>query len=1059
MSKDYSANRKFNSWTFMKNDRMYDAINMYGHKISQLGIFEFMVDATGTITGTVPTKLLYRINKWPHIKWYLTVRNDGTNSIFLAILNNTGGAQDKFMTEITRILDLYPWCAGLDVDLERGGGVENKVKAAALFFRISNIVHTRVTNNLLHVALPPMTGVDTSIGGETWCDYASMNAVADAVSIMSYGYAWAGSAPGPMSPISWVNDVFDYAVQVIAPEKIFLGIPAYGFRWQIDHTPAPGGYRGSTGLTYYGALGWVNGDYNHTGDLPPQPMIPFAAMWDDEDKVPYIYVHVYDYLQGAEGTLVSPMAQDSYGKKNFVTAYSKEIKKTSTGIVATINAPQYNSISGAYTETATRISPRLPEGIETPMEAIYTFSVPSTGTYDIAIHANFPWFNQNSLDISLDGVITTLDETRQWYPFYRFDHWVVWKSGVNLSAGNHSIIVTGGGQSANGTQFWGFEVAESIVCTPSGGEASFTMLPKQLMGKNGVLTEPATNWKVTLETLRRDPDSALIWYEDFKDYGVTGILPSQYYKINSGTWFVYNDPEDLRPRPFSWVIGSGEFQLDYSFFSEVHVRARVGFTAGSAGRSGLYFGNLFLCLNMNAQALELYENEVLKGSYAMVIQSDEVRQFEMRVRGTTCKVYSGYGSDLRFTAIVGSQLGSVGIRSDVACRVEQLRLGDAWYYEPYERVKVQLPGGITEDFGRVDRTNVTWDDTYQIFRVNTDAEEPSTRTVTIPMEYDYFHSRELDLITGQEYPIKILSEDKNVWNTMLFLGDKDGFSIIYYNDADTIQALAYKAAYDWRVNGIALWSLGQEDMAVWKILPQVITSPDIMPQGFPRQIADGLVEDNIHFKYKFDGSDPTLVLTGAQISTTDGRFRGKSLDCLTGSATLPKIPLQGAWGPRTIHIWVKPTAFDVAATATWKIVATQRTSGDRGYSFALYNGGLIVRAYDSTGTKVLENPSAPCPLVADKWQLVTFAHGVDPDGTGTQRATYDVIIDSALKYAGTMLFNNTSIAYGVNTWQLGNMGTLYPYKGKIGGMFIDETRWTALQTGNYFGNVDKVAAL
>ena len=40
-------------------------------------------------------------------------------------------------------------------------------------------------------------------------------------SIMSYGMAWAGSAPGPVSPRSWLEGIYDYATQVMDSDKIF----------------------------------------------------------------------------------------------------------------------------------------------------------------------------------------------------------------------------------------------------------------------------------------------------------------------------------------------------------------------------------------------------------------------------------------------------------------------------------------------------------------------------------------------------------------------------------------------------------------------------------------------------------------------------------------------------------------------------------------------------------------------------------------------------------------------------------------------------------------------
>jgi len=37
--------------------------------------------------------------------------------------------------------------------------------------------------------------------------------------------AWAGSAPGPVSPRDWLEGIYDYAVRVMNPEKIFLDCP------------------------------------------------------------------------------------------------------------------------------------------------------------------------------------------------------------------------------------------------------------------------------------------------------------------------------------------------------------------------------------------------------------------------------------------------------------------------------------------------------------------------------------------------------------------------------------------------------------------------------------------------------------------------------------------------------------------------------------------------------------------------------------------------------------------------------------------------------------------
>ena len=267
-------------WTFMGNARMYEALRDYGDRISQIGLFSFKVRATGEIyeSGVAISDMLTYINKWPHIKWLLTVANDGANSIFRALRDNTNGAQEMFLSEIIRIMEKYPWCDGIDIDLERGDGYSTHAASTAMFQNIYNTVKNYDATKHMNICLPGMTSVNGSVGGENWCVYGDLDAYCDTASIMSYGMAWAGSAPGPVSPRSWLEGIYDYATKVMNPDKMFLGMPAYGWNWQIYDTPENLGktYRG-TSNTYYAAKLWMTGGYNFTDDAPPQP-ITFAPI-------------------------------------------------------------------------------------------------------------------------------------------------------------------------------------------------------------------------------------------------------------------------------------------------------------------------------------------------------------------------------------------------------------------------------------------------------------------------------------------------------------------------------------------------------------------------------------------------------------------------------------------------------------------------------------------------------------------------------------------------------------------------------------------------------------
>lgn len=474
---DYLKGKRCMVWSFMGNTRMYQALRDYGDRIDTVGIFTFEVDITGTITetGTSISSMLTYINRWPHIKWLLTIMNHGTASIFTALRNNTSGAKDKFLTEIIRIMEKYPWCAGVDIDLERGGGYENKDAANALFRDIYNTVKAYDSSKLVNICLPGMTGVQGSVGGENWCVYEDLNPYCDTAAIMSYGMAWAGSAPGPVSPRDWLEGIYDYAVRVMNPEKIFLGLPAYGWNWRIHDTPENLGitYRGISN-TYYAAKLWMTGGYNFTDDGPPQPMIPIIAYWDDYDKVPWALPHVYDYMEGWDAvSRTYPLLEESYSRRRYLTAYSKQ-QKTEFG---TIFIDRSGGTPDNYFGNVSVSSQFITLGDEG--EATYEFEIESAGFYDVAIRFSFPFWDKNTIHVSLDGINKVFSESRLWWPYWRTTCWSSLASSVYLSAGTHTVTVS---SSVTGVQFYGFRVCSSFSEEPSAGEADFMLSPRQFKG-------------------------------------------------------------------------------------------------------------------------------------------------------------------------------------------------------------------------------------------------------------------------------------------------------------------------------------------------------------------------------------------------------------------------------------------------------------------------------------------------------------------------------------------------------------------------------------------------
>lgn len=161
-------------------------------------------------------------------------------------------------------------------------------------------------------------------------------------------------------------------------------------------------------------------------------------------------------------------------------------------------------------------------------------------------------------------------------------------SSVYLSAGTHTVTVS---STVTGVQFYGFRVCSSFSEEPSAGEADFMLSPRQFKDVNGLMVQPDRGFKLTTEVLRRKPDSALIWYEDFRD---ENPLPSSYWTTLSGEWEVWQNKNDPATRPYSQLDGHGRLAWKYNGFSDVHLRARLAFPSDGSGRAGIFLWRTLL---------------------------------------------------------------------------------------------------------------------------------------------------------------------------------------------------------------------------------------------------------------------------------------------------------------------------------------------------------------------------------------------------------------------------------------------------------------------------------
>lgn len=825
-----TLHREFLTW--IRTSEQLSVVDQFGNKFSAVCLFWFDIQADGTLKGAINNldaamEQARQIHeKWPHIRWLLTIKNDGLSSRIDPIVKNQQGEQDRLISEIHRILDQYSWVDGLDLDFERLPN-DQVERIYQLYQRLYVEVKNRTSNRYVHLDLPPMYGPYDTIGPEKWCSYERLKGLCDTAQIMTYGFAWAGSSPGPTSPIDWQKKVMSYACNAFQPQQVYMGVPAYGYRWEISNYPKNAGrsYRGFGG-GFPDFLRWMMGELSHTdsyrGGAETQAYIPFFSFYDQQDAVHQLFLHVYDYVDAGEDEDATDLHNGTFEERPFLTSYAKTQKTTFEGIVSDKNVANVELVQGAMIKESTFITPRKPTTGETEGYAKWTFSIAQAGTYDLVSQVQFPWFDRQKLMIKIDGNPYIIGDVPQHYPYHRVVHWFK-MARLTLTAGNHVLEVLGEG-SQYGTVFYGFRVCQRFQERHHAGEALFTLRPRKFIDRDQNLAWPYQNkFKLTLETVRRPPQSALIFYDDFRDW--QNQLPSDKYTIQSGTWKINKDPNDTNHRPYTWITGSGKFTISYSQFKDVSTEANISLTKN--GKAGVVFQDLWFCINTNylGGRYELYQGSNLLAFQWPngTLENHTFYRMRLRIRGEEVVGFLNEIPVIRFTLSSQVSAGAWGIQSEVPIMCDLLSGADSYWYYPQEAVDIVLPDKTVQTLGRIPREGVTWDEQWGFFYIASGEEFEKRLDPTDGMEkeiskdWDYLHSSVLPLTEG-DYPVTIQMRDQGIWLSRIYLGDADGFSVIVFPFAETVIRQADIAAYEFQARGIGLWSVGQEDPQLWHML-------------------------------------------------------------------------------------------------------------------------------------------------------------------------------------------------------------------------------------------------
>ncbi len=249
------------------NNSSYKSLKENNDKLSGVIAAFLEVDEEGNIIENINNddiNLLTVLQK--NLKIIPMVQNRGLKS---EVSNKLLTNKDKWkylVEELKRLLLKYKFKA-VNFDLE---GIKGKYKSIYTEFTLFVKKHLNRSGIELSLSIPAKTENHSDSSWTTAYDYQDLGIIADKTIIMAYDYHWPGGPPGPVAPFFWVRDVIDYAIMNIPVQKLYIGLPFYGYAWEVN-----GNSKRAHGLSY-------------TQIMEIKEKHKCKIEWDQESRTPYI---------------------------------------------------------------------------------------------------------------------------------------------------------------------------------------------------------------------------------------------------------------------------------------------------------------------------------------------------------------------------------------------------------------------------------------------------------------------------------------------------------------------------------------------------------------------------------------------------------------------------------------------------------------------------------------------------------------------------------------------------------------------------------------------------
>jgi spore germination protein YaaH len=202
-----------------------------GTPLNEVAMDLIAVDAEGDLQGTLSSELLASDQAQGKLS-YATVSNFGATDFDPNIAHGAMVTHRGATVQNILVLAKTPGLTGINIDFE---GIFPADRDAYTAFVADLATQLHAEGSMLLLSVPAKSSDDPS-DDWTWpFDYAAIGKTADFIQVMTYDEHVPGQGAGPVAGLDWMTADLNYSVSQMDSDKILLGLPAYGYDFDVTH--------------------------------------------------------------------------------------------------------------------------------------------------------------------------------------------------------------------------------------------------------------------------------------------------------------------------------------------------------------------------------------------------------------------------------------------------------------------------------------------------------------------------------------------------------------------------------------------------------------------------------------------------------------------------------------------------------------------------------------------------------------------------------------------------------------------------------------------------------